>query len=176
MSRTCVSAEIKARCSDLPEVARRVRAVGGHRVGRVRQVDTFYNVSQGRLKVREADGRAQLIWYFREDALRSKRCDLVILPVSDPTTVKVTLARALGVMVVVHKVRRLYVKQNVRVHLDTVRDLGSFVEIDSLGNAGNFPRLKRQSEEMARALGLRQADLVRVSNSDLLLAKRRRHR
>ncbi len=174
MARAHVTAEFKARCPDLREAARRARAAGARRVVRERQIDTYYRVSQGRLKVREAGRRAELVWYFRQDSLRSKRSDVIMLPLAGASVAKTTLARHLGVRVVVDKVRRVYLKQNVRVHLDEVRSLGTFVEIESVGRAADFSRLKKQSEDMAEELGLRQSDLVRGSYSDLLLARRRR--
>jgi adenylate cyclase, class 2 len=155
-------------------VVHRARAAGALRACRVRQIDTYSVVSKGRLKLRESAGRAQLVWYFRPDLLRSKRSDVLLLPLSGASFAKVTLARQLGVRVVVDKVRRVYLKRNVRVHLDQVRGLGTFVEIEAVGEPREFPRLKRQAEDMARELGLDSADLTRGSYSDLLLAKRGR--
>jgi adenylate cyclase, class 2 len=145
-------------------------------VTRVRQIDTYFAVSEGRLKLRESDGRAQLVWYFRADTLRSKRSDVLLMPATKASAVENTLARKLGVRVVVDKVRRVYLRQNVRVHLDEVRGLGTFVRIEAVGERREFPRLKRQAEEMARALGLSSDDLVRGSYSDLVLARRGRAR
>jgi adenylate cyclase class 2 len=125
------------------------------------------------LKVRETDGRAVLVWYFREDSLRSKRSDVIVLPIADVSETKAILARELGVKVVVDKVRRVYLKHNVRAHLDEVRGLGFFVEIEAVGQAKNFKKLRDQAEEMAHVLGLRPSDLIRGSYCDLLLAKRR---
>jgi adenylate cyclase, class 2 len=166
-----VNAEFKARSADLNAVARRAREAGARRVTRVRQIDTYFAVSEGRLKLRESDRRAQLVWYFRADRLRSKRSDVLLVPVMEASATKNTLARKLGVRVVVDKVRRIYLKQNVRVHLDQVRGLGAFVEIEAVGEPREFPRLKRQAEEMALALGLSSDNLVGGSYSDLLLAK-----
>ena len=124
--------------------------------------------------MRETGLSAVLVWYFRGDALRSKRSDVLLLPVSDPISVKRTLSRDLGVRVVVDKVRRIYLKDNVRVHVDRVRGLGQFVEIEAVGQAKDFKMLQKQAEEMAGILGLRRPDLIRESYSDLLLAKRTR--
>ncbi len=174
MQKTHAIAEFKARCSDLGRAARLARAVGPRWVSRERQRDTYFNTSHGRLKIRESGGRPYLVWYFREDALRSKRSDVILLPLSQVSATKTILARELGVKVVIDKVRRVYLKQNVRIHLDKVRGLGAFVEIESIGPAKDFPRLKRQAEAMAQMLGLQRRDLIRGSYSDLLLAKRRR--
>lgn len=63
---------------------------------------------------------------------------------------------------------RVYLRDDVRVHIDEVRGLGQFVEIESVGDAKDCDRLQRQAEAMAHALGLRPSDLVRGSYSDLL--------
>jgi len=169
VTRTNVNAEFKARCRDLEGAARRARAAGARWVAREHQIDTYYRVAEGRLKVRETGSRAVLVWYFRGDRLRSKRSDVLLLSLPDVRSVKAALARTLGVKVVVDKVRRIYLRENVRVHIDRVKGLGDFVEIESVGAATDFPRLKRQAEEMAHDLGLRPRDLIRGSYSDLLL-------
>ena len=172
MTRAHVNAEFKARCPDPRDAIRRVRAAGARWLSKEHQVDTYYRVSEGRLKIRETESRGVLVWYFRGDTLRSKRSDVLILSLPDPGSVKKTLARTLGVKVIVDKVRRVYLRDNVRVHIDDVRGLGHFVEIESVGAAEDFPRLQRQAEEMAHDLGLRPRDLIRGSYSDLLLKTR----
>jgi adenylate cyclase, class 2 len=174
VTRAHVNAEFKARCSDPWDAIRRVRAAGARWLSREHQVDTYYWVSEGRLKVRETGSRAELVWYFRSDTLRSKRSDVLMLTLRDASAVKATLAHALGVKAVVDKVRRIYIRDNVRVHIDEVRGLGEFVEIESVGTAEVFPRLQRQAEEMARLLELQPKDLIRGSYSDLRLPPRAR--
>ena len=173
MTRTHVNAEFKARCSDPRDAIRLVRAAGARWLSREHQVDTYYRVAEGRLKIRETGTRAELVWYFRGDTLRSKRSDVLMLTLRDAPSVKVTLARTLGVKVIVDKVRRVYLRNNVRVHVDDVKGLGHFVEIESVGAAKDFPPLQRQAEEMARVLGLRPKDLIRGSYSDLLVDARK---
>ena len=174
MTRAHVNAEFKARCSDPRDAIRRIRAAGVRWVSREHQIDTYYRIAEGRLKVRETGTRAELVWYFRGDTLRSKRSDVLMLTLRDAASVKAALARKVGVKVIVDKVRRVYLRDNVRVHIDDVRGLGHFVEIESVGAAEDFPRLQRQAEEMARVLGLRPKDLIRGSYSDLLLGARKR--
>ena len=85
---------------------------------------------------------------------------------------KETLARSLGVKVVVDKARRIYRKDNIRVHFDQVKRLGTFVEIEAVGRPKEFRRLQRQAGEMASVLGLRPKDWIRGSYSELLTASR----
>jgi predicted adenylyl cyclase CyaB len=112
--------------------------------------------------------RAELVWYFRGDKLRSKRSEVLMFSLTDPASVKETLGRTLGVKAIVDKVRRVYLRDNVRVHFDEVRGLGKFVEIESVGAAKDFPTLRKQAEGMAQVLGPRPGDLIRESYSDLV--------
>jgi len=47
--------EFKARCPDLQAVRERLEGLGVPLDRRMRQVDTYFNVSSGRLKLREID-------------------------------------------------------------------------------------------------------------------------
>jgi predicted adenylyl cyclase CyaB len=174
LPRAHVNAEFKARCPDPREAARRIRAAGARWAGRERQIDTYYRIGQGRLKIRESGPRAVLVWYFRGNTLRSKRSDVLLLPLSETQAAKRMLGRTLGVKAVVDKVRRIYLRDNVRVHLDDVRGLGTFVEVEAVGRAKELARLRRQAEAMARVLGLLPSNLIRGSYSDLLRRPRGR--
>jgi len=174
MTSARVNAELKARCPDPRTTARRIRAAGARWTALERQTDTYYSIREGRLKLREVGRRALLVRYFRGNALRTKRSDVLLLPLSRAGTVKRMLGRRIGVRVVVEKVRRVYLKGNVRIHLDDVRGLGRFVEIEAVGPPEEFPRLRHQAEGTARAIGLRPDQLVRGSYSDLLLQARKR--
>lgn len=172
MTEAHVNAEFKARCVDIPSAIRRVRAAGARWHAREHQIDTYYHVAEGRLKVRQTAVHAELVWYFRSNTLRSKRSDVLLLALPEPASIKRTLAHSLGVKVVVDKVRRIYLRDNVRVHFDHVRGLGTFVEIEAVGEPKDFQQLQRQAEQMARVLELRPKDLIRGSYCDLLLASR----
>src|SRR6266542_2123352 len=94
--------EIKARCVD-PEAVRRLLAARGVSLSRrMRQVDTYFHVPRGRLKLREIDeAEAQLIQYDRPDRAAAHASDYVVAPMSEPGPLKLALTRALGVRVVV---------------------------------------------------------------------------
>lgn len=97
----------------------------------LRQSDTYFNVSRGRLKLREADGRrVELVFYERDESSSSgMRSIYDIFPVAD-LKLKDFLAKALGVKVVVEKERRLLKLRNARIHLDEVSGLGDFLEFE----------------------------------------------
>lgn len=79
----------------------------------------------------------------------------------------------LGVKVVVEKERRLFLWQGVRIHLDLVKALGSFIELEAVAPTGSDLSREQQKVEALRGeFALADVDLVASSYSDLILASR----
>lgn len=162
--------ELKARLADL-EAARAVATrIATDRPGVQQQVDTYFHCRQGRLKLREIDGRAaQLIWYARPDQAEPKACDYVLVSVADPAPLKAALAAALGVRVVVRKRREILLYHNVRIHLDEVAGLGSFLEFEAVVAPGIDDAAGRtQLDELMREFSIAPADLLTKSYAEML--------
>ncbi len=97
------------------------------------QKDIYYPVPNGRLKLRiESDSEAQLIFYRRTDARYSRESNYHIYRTKNPAELNVLLQEAFGVRGTVEKERRLLLFRNVRIHLDRVKDLGEFLEFESV--------------------------------------------
>jgi predicted adenylyl cyclase CyaB len=125
--------ELKARLADLPAARRIAQQIATKRLGVQQQVDTYFHCHNGRLKLRQIDGlSAQLVWYARPDQHGPKASDYRLVPVANPETLKAALAAALGVCGVVRKRREVFLVDNVRVHLDEVEGLGSFLEFEAV--------------------------------------------
>ncbi len=126
--------EIKARVTSL-DAARRVaeRLATGH-LGKFTQVDTFFHCTNGRLKLREVEGRpAELIAYSRSDQTQPKASQYYLVPiVEEALACKGALTAALGMAVVVRKRREVFLIDNVRIHLDQVEGLGNFLEMEAV--------------------------------------------
>ena len=162
--------ELKARRADLDLAARAVAKLGARLEWTKRQTDTYFQVPHGRLKLREADGQAaELIAYERPDHPAFRESAYHLVPVPDGHALKAALAAALGVRVVVAKRRTLYLWHNVRVHLDEVDGLGTFIEFEAVlrtpeDEAASPGRLAH----LAEVLGIRDEDRISRSYSDLL--------
>ena len=100
----------------------------------MRQTDTYYRCTKGRLKLRQfAGGLAELIAYTRPRTIMCARLSQYhVVPVIDADRIHEALLAALGVLVVVEKVRELSLYKNVRIHLDEVERLGSFLEFEAV--------------------------------------------
>lgn len=162
--------EIKARLKSISSaepIASGLANSGPH--ARLLQVDTYFNIPDGRFKLREEGETGELIYYRRPDAPGPSRCDYAIVSIGSPVEVKGILETALGVRCVVRKQRAVYLCKNVRIHLDEVDGLGSFLELEAV-----MPEASTDEEgeslvlRLMRAFGLEQHDLVDCSYCDLI--------
>ncbi len=164
--------ELKARVGDLSATRARLVQLRAKRAGVFHQVDTYYKVPKGRLKLREVEGEsdAELIYYDREDIAKPKRSSVFILKIPNPQTFKQILGRILETRTVVDKVREIYTHEGIQIHLDAVKDLGCFVEFELITSKDR----EQQEDDLARLdrlreqLGICQKSLERYSYSDLI--------
>jgi homotetrameric cytidine deaminase len=161
--------EIKARDADPAATLERALALGATDEGVVRQRDTYFGRARGRLKLRgQSTGAAQLIAYERPDAGEARTSAYRLVDVRDPLELREALDAALGTLVVVEKRRHLLLYENVRIHLDEVEDLGTFVELEAV--AAPTSDLSRERALVARLTEqLALGEPVAGSYSDLLL-------
>jgi predicted adenylyl cyclase CyaB len=171
-----LSVEIKARCHNPARIRKTLLACGASFKGLDRQVDTYFQVPSGRLKLRKGNIENALIHYRRTDQKNSKRCEAVLLPCTKKTLLEKILARTFGVMTVVDKKREIYFIRNAKFHIDRVKKLGSFIEIEVFGPARAATGLKKQCESYQKLFGIRARDLMADSYSDQLLRLQSRNR
>jgi homotetrameric cytidine deaminase len=141
--------ELKAHDPDPARTLERALAAGAEDRGLLRQRDTYFDVPHGRLKLREEEpGGATLIAYERPDAATERVSDYRLVPVAEPEPLRAALGAANGVGAVVVKRRRLLIWETVRIHLDEVRGLGSFIELEAVAEPGSD--LGRERDQVAR--------------------------
>ena len=162
--------EVKARVRDFAALSARAGELSDTPVELIPQVDTFFLVDKGRLKIRElAPDRAQLIYYERPNRDGPKRSDYSLFETRDPGALREVLARALGLRGTVKKVRHLYIIGQTRIHLDEVADLGNFVELEVVLAPGQSDEEgHRVAEHLLEELGVSQQDLIDTAYMDLL--------
>ena len=167
-----VNLELKAVDRDPEATAARCLALGATDRGELRQTDTYFTARRGRLKLRVQEGAAggELIAYRRPDESEPTESAYVLAAVSEPDSLIEALEAALGVVVVVTKRRRLFLWEGVRIHLDEVDELGSFVEFEAvLPDAGDLDTARGKVARLRAELGIEADTLVSVGYADLLL-------
>lgn len=161
--------EIKARVLDFIESGRTASEIAGEAPQVLNQVDTYFNVSRGRLKLREDEYGCEIIYYERPDSKGPKRCDYDRFPVESQEGLKDILTSALGVKAVVRKQRLVYIHDNVRIHLDTVEGLGHFLELEAVAHEGTGPsECRSRVKDLLSKFKVKKPDLVKGSYCDLL--------
>jgi adenylate cyclase class IV len=161
--------EFKAEVRDM-DLARGIcRRAGATFIARLEQVDTYYRVASGRLKRRETRGEAtEFIYYERANRTHPKLSHFAIY--TEAQAEARFGSEMPPVLVVVSKVRELYMLGRVRVHLDRVEGLGTFLEFEALVSRENtivdaHAALADLRSAFAPALG----EALATSYSDMLL-------
>jgi adenylate cyclase class IV len=109
------------------------RALNAEDRGTIWQRDSYFDVPFGGLKLREEDpGRPHLVQFERADEPQQRESRYRIIEIEDARTLLAALTAAIGLTVVVTKRRHLFLWQDVRIHLDTVEHLGSFIELEAV--------------------------------------------
>jgi homotetrameric cytidine deaminase len=160
--------ELKASDPDPERSLAVVLGLGAHDRGVLKQRDTYFRVNSGRLKLREEEpGGATLVQYDRVDADEARESRYRLVPVEHPRELCAALEASLGLLAVVEKERHLLLWQSVRIHLDRVKGLGDFVELEGVAApdsdlAAELERVTRLTE----ALQIPPERILRNSYSD----------
>jgi len=164
--------EIKARVSDLDGIARSVATFADSGPIEIAQDDTFFKCQRGRLKLREfADGSGELIFYRRPDQAGPKESFYLISPTSAPGDLREFLSLALGQAGRIVKARTLFMVGRTRVHLDRVKGLGQFLELEVvLGEDEPEAVGVEEADALIQRIGIDRSQLIEGAYVDLLAA------
>ena len=135
------------------------------------QVDTYFRTGSGRLKLREGNIENNLIGYQRPDKAGPRTSHCILYKTEKGSVLKNILSDAMGVLVVVDKEREIYFIDNIKIHLDRVKGLGTFLEIEAQSEKGDKSEefLNRQCVQLMNDLGISQNNLLKDSYSDVLI-------
>lgn len=166
-----VNFEFKARLKNDARVRAALRDLRARYIGTDHQVDTYFRVPVGRLKIREGRIENALIFYRRSNERRARQSKIEIMMLSRRNSIREILTAALGVLVVVDKRREIYFVGNVKIHLDRVRGLGKFAEVEAISREGSLVKIRNQARKFQKIFGITASDIVPQSYSDLILGK-----
>lgn len=124
--------ELKARVNDHEILREKLTILGAKYVGTFQQKDQYFEVPEGRLKLREIkdNNTLELIYYEREDIAGPKKDHAFILKVKEAEDFKKILEKILTPLTIIKKVREIYYLQGTQIHLDVVESLGNFIEFE----------------------------------------------
>ena len=162
--------EIKSPLGNRPEAEKKLTAIGARLEWTREQVDTFFRVPSGWLKLREVKGcPAELISYRRSVKDSGPReSEYNIFRLQAATELKLVLEKSLGTLGRVEKQRALWLWRNTRVHLDRVEHLGDFLELETVLSGIGPAEGTAESEEVIGLLELDRKLFISVPYLELL--------
>jgi predicted adenylyl cyclase CyaB len=165
-----INIEIKAHCDNLESFKSKLLQLPVTFEGEDTQIDTFFRVSHGRLKLRESTIYGNiLIPYLRPNKEGPKQSDYELIRVSNPQKVKILLGQILGIVGEVMKKRTIYLFENVRIHLDEVEQLGSFIEFEAvIDDEKAVNRNKEKTQWLLNYFNITDNQLIKVAYVDLI--------
>lgn len=167
--------EIKAKYPNLKKARDKLRELNAVFKGVDHQKDTYFNVDHGRLKLREGNIENFLIYYKRENKKTPKKSKILLFKTHPDSGLKEILCESLGFLVVVDKIREIFFIDNVKFHVDKVKNLGNFFEIEVINkdSKSGKKRLLEKCKYYMDYFEVSNEDLVSISYSDLMLNKKK---
>src|SRR6218665_1733867 len=165
--------EFKARISNQEEAEKKLLSLNPFFKGQDHQVDTYFNVATGRLKLREGNIENALIWYDRANEAGSKLSSVLLYKHNPDAALKQVLTQANGIKTVVDKKRKIYFIENVKFHFDEVQGLGKFIEVEAIDDSGllGIDKIKQQCDYYASFFNVQPTEFMTSSYSDMLLTQ-----
>lgn len=162
--------EIKARVESIDALRPAAARVADEGPIEISQDDTFFHCDTGRLKLRRfGDDSGELIYYRRADDSGPKESFYLRSQTSTPEVLRESLALAYGKVGRVRKQRTLYLAGRTRIHLDVVENLGHFLELEVVMDAGEpVDEGIAEASRLMGLLGIQRPQLVEGAYVDLL--------
>lgn len=166
--------EFKAKVVDIKQYEEKLLSLNPKFIGIDNQLDTYFNVEKGRLKLREGNIENALINYDRNDIQDSKESQIILYKHEPNIALKNILEKQLGIKVIVNKKRKIYFIDNIKFHFDKVENLGDFIEVEAIDENNEFgiEELKNQCNKYLKFFELEKENLVEKSYSDLILERK----
>jgi len=160
--------EVKIKYNNFEELRENLCLLGATFIENLTQKDIYYVVPIGRLKERVVNGRVELIYYNRPSHAGDKISRYLIWR----SLAAIRLARLmLCRKIIVEKNRELWQYKSTRIHLDEVKGLGRFIELETVLAGIDDNNGKRELSHVLSKLDIINKVSMPASYSDMLLAK-----
>jgi predicted adenylyl cyclase CyaB len=161
--------EIKIKISSFRKYENMLKSLGLKPKELLKQKDVYYETKKGLLKLRIENGKDSLIKYSRNEKSKDRVSNYIVLKISDNSSEKF-FSDIFKIKAVVEKKRILYLYKDTRIHLDKIKRLGNFIELESVVVKDKKSAIK-EFNEVAELLSLDTGKQIRKSNLDLILEK-----
>ena len=161
--------EIKIKIPSIGKYKNILKSTGLKPKELLNQKDVYYETKKGLLKLRIENGRNSLIKYQRNEKSKNRISNYYVLEIND-NSAEEFFNDIFKMKAVVEKKRTLYLYKNTRIHLDKIKTLGNFIELESAVVKDKKSAVK-EFNEVVKLLELNTGKQIRKSNLDLILEK-----
>ncbi len=160
-----VNLELKIKINSPKDYEKKLKLKGAKFIGTIKQKDVYYKYTSGLLKLRKEKNNFYLIKYLRDET-RKRWSSYEILELKGNNPEKY-LSEILKTECIVEKSRKLYIYGNTRIHLDNVKNLGWFLELESVV-VKNKKSASKEFHEVVSFLDIDLSKQIRKSYKNLL--------
>lgn len=157
--------ELKIKTPSHSSIIKKMKMLDYKFIGELKQKDVYYKIKKGLLKLRIENGEFTLIKYMRDE--KGKRWSNYYLLKLTGDNPEKYLSTILRIDSVVEKKRKLFMYKNTRIHLDKVKGLGNFLELESVVT-GNRKNSEIEFNRVVNDLKLDLKEQIRASYKKLL--------
>jgi len=162
-----INLEIKVKVKNFDSILLGLKKLKAKKAGMLRQKDVYFSNAKGLLKLRKEGKSQQLIRYQRDEKGKNRWSNFEVLDLHQAHA-ESFLRNLLTCEVVVEKERLLYLYNDTRIHLDKVKKLGNFIELET-----KVITTKKEAQQqfhfLLKSLQLNPKEQLRMSYHDLLL-------
>jgi predicted adenylyl cyclase CyaB len=161
--------ELKVKIDSLEKYENLAKSINASFSQILDQTDTYFKTGYGKLKLREfADKNSELIYYDKQEEY--SQSDYIIAGIKDTKNLKKIFSFLFETIVVVKKRRVLYLFKNARIHLDTVEELGTFLEFEVVVSEGD-KQARELLDQLYKHFNINEDDIVKCGYSELIINK-----
>ncbi len=124
--------EIKIKLESFDFALKILNEIKAEKFATLEQKDVYYRHDKGLLKLRVMPTHDELIFYNRNEKEGERWSDYHVLKISKEENAEKFFEKIMNVETVVEKTRTVYLYKNTRIHLDEVKNLGKFLELETI--------------------------------------------
>lgn len=162
--------EIKTKILDYNDTLKKVREIGAKFDTTIVHRDYYFQMGVCKEKLREINNQfIEFISYKREEkeGRKDSRYNIDILSLKQ----RDEMLEQKKVLCVVDKERQIWIYKNTRIHLDKVKNLGNFLELETVIKTISSEDGLGEFEEVVKKLKINKNNSEPFSYSDLILNK-----
>ena len=160
--------ELKIKIDDLEKTFSQAINLGAKEYALLIQKDVYYKTDKGLLKLRIMPSHSEFIFYNRNEGEGNRWSDYYLLKIENEQNPEIFFNRIFDIVTTVEKERKVLMYDNTRIHIDKVKNLGEFLELETIVNDSLEEAIERFNF-IVTELDLDVSRQIKKSYKDLML-------